>query len=152
MEPNESRALVGIHAYCLMDNHFHMLIEQKSDGGVSKFMQRTGNSYTKYFNIRHERSGRLFQNAYQVKHIDTDAYFEYLQAYIHTNPRELRTVNTWRDLKSYPWSSLNIYLNNNDSFIARDKINSLYSTMNDLEYYIKHHYQHRMLESFKDGE
>jgi putative transposase len=57
--------LVSIVTYCLLPNHFHLILKEETDGGISKFMQKVGNSYTKYFNKKHERSGSLFQGRFK---------------------------------------------------------------------------------------
>lgn len=74
-------------------------------------MQRLGDSYTKYFNTKHERVGHLFGGVFQSVHIDHDEYLNYLSAYIHLNPRELKQ---WRGRETeYPWSSLQDFLEEN---------------------------------------
>ncbi len=89
--------------FCLMSNHFHLILMEKKDGGISKFMQRVADAYTKYFNIRYKRNGHLFGSRFQSRHIDSNEYLNYLSAYIHLNPRELKE---WRGEEvRYPWSS-----------------------------------------------
>lgn len=92
--------LVDIGAYCLMPNHFHLLLKQRQDLGVSKFMQKVLTAYTMYFNTRYERSGRLFSSSFKSKHANEDRYLKYLFAYIHLNP--LKILNSdWRKLRLY---------------------------------------------------
>jgi len=81
--------LVNIGAYCLMSNHFHLLLQSKQEGAVSKFMHRVGISYTMYFNIKNERTGNLFMRPFRSKHISEDRYFKRVAQYIHLNPAEL---------------------------------------------------------------
>jgi putative transposase len=78
--------LVDIGAYCLMPNHFHFLIREKTEGGIQKFMTKLSTGYSMYFNKKNERTGALFESRYKVKHADTDEYLKYLFAYIHLNP------------------------------------------------------------------
>jgi putative transposase len=110
------RRLVAIGAYCLMHNHFHLLLREIQDSGVSRFMQKLMTAYTMYFNIRHERSGTLFQGKFKARHVDSDNYLQFLYAYIHLNPIEMvephwkktGVRNTRRCLKfleSYQFSS-----------------------------------------------
>lgn len=100
-------SLVSIHAFCLMPNHYHLLVEQLIDGGISKFMARIGNSYTKYFNKQRNRSGRLFQNVFDAKHIINDGQYIQTTKYIHKNPNKLlRSNGKYKKLFDYPWSSL----------------------------------------------
>lgn len=103
--------LVELACFCLMPNHFHLILKQADEGGISFFMQRVGDSYTKYFNTKYQRTGHLFGGAFQAVHIDNDEYLAYLSAYIHLNPREFQQ---WRGKETkYPWSSLQDFLEKN---------------------------------------
>jgi len=82
-------ALVDVVAYCLMPNHFHLLVRQKEEGGVSRFMQKLTTGYTMYFNKRYERTGVLFQGVFKSEHAAEDRYLKYLLSYIHLNPIKL---------------------------------------------------------------
>ena len=77
--------LVNIVCYCLNINHFHMILEQIADGGISEFMKRLGGGYTKYFNHRHKRSGVLFQGKFKSRHIDSNEYLLHASAYVNLN-------------------------------------------------------------------
>ncbi len=88
--------LVDICAYVLMPNHFHLLVREKSDGGISRFMQKLTTGYTMYFNTAHERSGALFQGVFKATHASEDCYLKYLISYIHLNPIKL-IEPTWRE-------------------------------------------------------
>lgn len=84
------RPLVKILFYCLMPNHFHLLLKQITEGGISKFMGRLSDSFTKYVNTKHNTSGRLFQSSYQSKLIKNEKTLQYIDAYIQVfNPFEL---------------------------------------------------------------
>ena len=84
------RPLVKILAYCLMPNHFHLLLEEIRENGISKFMSRLSDSFTKYINTKRNESGRLFQGPYQFKIIKDERYFQYVGMYIQVfNPFEL---------------------------------------------------------------
>ena len=112
---SEGKELVGIVCYCLMPNHFHFILHQLEDKGISKFMHKMGTAYTKYFNLKHERSGVLFQGTFQAKHIENEQYLLHLSRYIHLNPLEVPPhsndgFNSKESLKSYKWSSLPFYL------------------------------------------
>ncbi len=76
--------LVEFLCYSLNPNHFHFMIKQVEDGGISEFMKRLG-GYTKYFNERHKRSGVLFQGKFKAKHIPDNTYLLHLSAYINLN-------------------------------------------------------------------
>ncbi len=88
-ETREGAPLVDIVAYCLMPNHFHLLVRELEEGGTSKFMQKLTTGYTMYFNKRYERSGALFEGTYKARHADEDRYLRYLISYIHLNPIKL---------------------------------------------------------------
>ncbi len=81
--------LVDIGAYCLMPNHFHILITEKTEGGISKFMQKLGTAYSMYFNKKYKRTGSLFEGKFKSQHTDTDRHLKYLFSYIHLNPVKL---------------------------------------------------------------
>lgn len=81
--------LVSLGAYCLMPNHFHLLLKQYKDGGISVFMQKLLTAYTMYFNAKYKRTGRLFESSFKSTHANYDEYLKYLFAYIHLNPLKL---------------------------------------------------------------
>ncbi len=77
--------LVEIICYCLNPNHFHFILKQKENNGISEFMKRLGGGYTNYFNHYYKRSGVLFQGKFKSVHIETNAHLLYLSAYINRN-------------------------------------------------------------------
>ena len=81
--------LVDIGVYCLMPNHFHVLIKEKIEGGITKFLMKLLTAYSMYFNKKNSRTGTLFESKFKAKHIDSDEYLKYLFAYIHLNPIKL---------------------------------------------------------------
>lgn len=90
--------------FCLMGNHFHLTVRELKEGGISQYMQRILNAYTKYFNIKYRRTGHLFEGPFKAVHIKNNVQLLHLSAYIHRNPRDTRE---WRGKEeSYPWSSL----------------------------------------------
>jgi putative transposase len=100
-ENERETSLVDIGAYALMPNHFHLLLHENSEGGISKFMQKLMTSYTMYFNGRNERTGPLFAGVFKAQHADTDTYLKYLYAYIHLNPLSIKYPK-WRENKKHP--------------------------------------------------
>ena len=97
--------------FTLMPNHFHLILKEHKKNGISNYMQRVLNSYTKYFNTRHEVIGHLFQGPFKSIHIKDDPQLLYLSAYIHNNVRELKR---WRGKEHlYSWSSYQDCTNNN---------------------------------------
>lgn len=108
---NQSLALkykVKILNYCLMPNHYHFLIQQIGDQGITVFMHNLNTSYTKYFNLNNKRSGRLFEYTFKAKLIDSDELLLHISRYIHLNPL-LNGLAPSLDL--YPWSSYLDYIN-----------------------------------------
>jgi len=102
---------VELVSFCLMPNHFHMLVFEKKAGGISKYMQRTLNSYTKFINTKYHKSGHLFEGPYKSVHVKDNRQLLHLSAYIHRNPVE---ISDWsKRIDKYPWSSLQDYLNIN---------------------------------------
>ncbi len=79
--------LVNFIAFCVNPNHYHFLLEQLVDGGVSMFMKRLGGGYTKYFNEKNKRTGVLFQGKYKATHIDSNEYLLHVSAYVNLNDR-----------------------------------------------------------------
>lgn len=88
--------LVAIGAYCLMPNHFHILVTPLAENGISKFMNKLCTSYSMYFNKKYNRTGALFQGKFKAEHADRDEYLKYLYAYIHLNPVKL-IDSTWKE-------------------------------------------------------
>lgn len=78
-------SLVEVEAYCLLPNHFHLILKQTTEGGISEYMKRVMGGYTSYFNEDNDRTGALFQGTYKRVLIDTDHYFNYLFAYVNEN-------------------------------------------------------------------
>ncbi len=98
-----------IYAYCLMDNHVHIMIKDKQKQ-INKIMQSITISYVFYFNKRHERVGHLFSNRYNSRVVETEYYLLNLQRYIHQNPEKAGIEKTNR----YKWSSYSDYINGSD--------------------------------------
>jgi len=89
LQQDRGETLVDICAYVLMPNHFHLVVREHSEGGISKFMQKLTTAYTMYFNTRQRRSGSLFQGKFKAEHAGEDRYLKYLISYIHLNPIKL---------------------------------------------------------------
>lgn len=83
------KPLVAIGSWCLMDNHPHLVLQEKEEGGTSTFMHKLGTAYTSYFNRRHDRIGNLMVKPFRSKHIDTDGYLHRVVQYVHLNPTEI---------------------------------------------------------------
>lgn len=83
--PTYDQQLVEIICFCLNPNHYHFLLKQVSDNGISKFMHRLGTAYVMYFNQKYKRSGTLFQGKFKAIHVESNEYLLYLSAYINLN-------------------------------------------------------------------
>ncbi|MFA6407953.1 MAG: transposase [Candidatus Paceibacterota bacterium] len=134
--------LVAIGAFCLMPNHFHLLVTPLVEGGVSKYMLKLQTGYSMYFNTKNERSGSLFQGPFRSTHADTDRYLEYLFSYIHLNPAKLKEPewqkkihpgnNLMSFVETYPYSSYSAYLNNSHSITDPTKFPDYFSSKKDV--------------------
>lgn len=122
--------LVRIMADCLKPNHFHLLVEEIQRNGISRFMQKLGTGYTRFFNKKHERVGPLFQGKFKAVEVKSNEQLLYLIAYINAiNPGqelepELKSAAQNPDEilsfieEHYPWSTHLEYLGKRDSIIA----------------------------------
>ncbi|KKU94152.1 MAG: hypothetical protein UY26_C0003G0303 [Candidatus Jorgensenbacteria bacterium GW2011_GWA1_48_13] len=95
-ERKPRKLLVEILAFCLMPNHYHLLIKPKSDDGITKFIKKLNMGYAKYFNERYKRSGALFQGRYKLIPVTEESHFIHLPYYIHLNPLDL-VMPEWRN-------------------------------------------------------
>lgn len=127
--------LVHIHGWCLMGNHYHLLLSEVKEGGLTAFIKKLNIGYAKYFNERYERVGTLFQGRTKKVLIEREAHFLHILHYIHLNPLDfLKGSQDWRELKirdrkkalehlaGYRWSSYNDYCGtkNFPSILTRD--------------------------------
>lgn len=96
---------VDIVSYCLMPNHFHLLIKQLEEGGISKFVGIFQNSFTRYFNKKRNLQGGLFIPQFKAVLVETDEQLLHLSRYIHINPYASAVVNSLEGLLDFPYSS-----------------------------------------------
>jgi putative transposase len=102
---------VELISFCLMPNHFHLVLREVEQGGIARYMQRVLNGYTKYYNAKYETSGHLLQGPYKAVHVANNEQLLHLLAYVHRNPRELPG---WKNREeSYMWSSYQDYTGTN---------------------------------------
>ena len=102
--------LVDILSFCIMPNHFHILLRQKVDGGIQRYSRVLQNGYAKYFNVKTKRFGAVFQAMYKAVQIETEEQLLHVARYIHLNPLTSRVVSSISDLERYPWDSFAGYL------------------------------------------
>lgn len=140
------KLLVRIHAFCLMPNHFHLMLSPLVENGISLFMKKLGMGYAKYFNERYERSGALWQGKYKKVLIKRDGHFMYIPHYVHLNALDLKFPE-WRQgqlqdtgralnfLNSYRWSSHLDYAGSRNfpSVTSRGFLAPLLGTQRDYE-------------------
>lgn len=106
---------VRLHAYVLMSNHFHLMVETPK-ANLSEFMRQFNISYTGYYNRRHRRIGHLYQGRFKAIVVDKDSYLLELSRYVHLNPIRIKAkaqrpeTERIREISHYPWSSLPGYL------------------------------------------
>jgi|SRR3989344_8577722 len=98
----EGEGLVDLLCYCLMRNHFHLLIRENVEGGITAYMKRVLIGYSKYFNVKRERSGSLFIHPFKAVLIDNDDQLLHVSRYIHLNPYVAHITD---NLSQYRWSS-----------------------------------------------
>lgn len=135
------KLLVELLAFCLMPNHYHLLVRQKVNGGIVKFMHKIGTGYTVYFNQKNKRVGSLFQGRFKAAAIRSESHFISIPYYIHLNPLDLiapkwkekpikNLMKSMKFLENYRWSSFPDYLNkkNFPSVTQREYLNDILGT------------------------
>lgn len=120
-----------LHAYCLMTNHFHMLLET-GETDVSKFMKHLAGCYARYFNQKYMYQGHLFEGRYKSILVKDDTYFLQTSRYIHLNPVKAGMVENPED---YPWSSYRTMLRMNSDKITQSSRTHAYFGKNPVVYY-----------------
>lgn len=101
---------VEILAYCLMPNHFHLLLKQLTETGITEYLHQVTTSYTRHFNLKYERVGGLFQGTFKSRRIDSEEQLVYVSKYIHRNPINSNKIYLdWKEALAYRWSSLGDY-------------------------------------------
>lgn len=126
--------LVEIISYCLMPNHFHFLLRQLQDKGISTFLSKISNSYTKYFNTKNDRVGPLLQGAFKACLINKEEYFIHLSRYIHLNPVKAGIVDK---PEFYKWSSYLDYISNTKGLSTPDKVIELFPNKEGYKHFVE---------------
>ena len=124
----ETSSIVEILAFCLMPNHVHFLLKSLTDNGIIQFMSNFQNSYAKYFNTRHERTGTLFQPMFKAVRIESEEQLIHVNRYIHLNPVTAYILKTIETLETYPWSSYPEYLGET-GFTSKDLVLGLFKNI-----------------------
>lgn len=153
------KPLVKILAYCLMPNHFHLLLKEIIKGGISKFMKKLGDALTNYLNLKYQETGRIFQGSYKGKVIKDVKVLQYMDAYIQVfNPFELYPGGIEKSLKefdkafefalNYPFCSLGeSFGKRNLGIIERDILKDMFP---DLKMYKEFSYDALMVRNIRE--
>ncbi|MCM3588875.1 transposase [Mesobacillus maritimus] len=112
-----------LYAYCLMDNHVHLLLEE-SEERISEVIKRISSSYVYWYNLKYERCGHLFQDRFKSENVETIRYFLTVLRYIHQNPLKAGLVSNVFESK---WTSIYDYVNNKADLVDIDKALDLFS-------------------------
>ncbi len=133
---------IELLCYCLIGNHFHLLLYQQEQGNIAKFMQSFLTSYTRYFNKKYKSSGPLLESRYKAALIDADGYLTHISRYIHLNPRY------WQ---RYPYSSLGFYYKSSaPDWLSPQKVTDLFHDQTEYLTFLKDYQAHKdMLEEIK---
>ena len=103
--------MVELVCFILMDNHFHLIVKELKENGISRYMQKVMTGYTKYANVKYNHSGHAFQGRFRSVHISSNEQLLYTSAYIHRNIAEDKK---WKNKEhEYPWSSYQDYVSEN---------------------------------------
>lgn len=130
----KNKKIVEIISYCLMPNHYHFLINQLQDNGISEFISKVSNSYTKYFNTRHNRVGPLLQGQFKAVRIESDEQLLHVSRYIHLNPIVSFLI---KDIKEYFWSSYPAYIGSQvDKICTSELVLSMFKTKQKYEQFV----------------
>lgn len=132
-EVKDKSLLVEIACFCLMPNHFHLLVKQLEEGGITTFISKLSNSYTKYFNTRHKRVGPLFQGSFKAVRIENNEQLMHVSRYIHLNPLIDYLV---KDLRTYSYSSYLEFLDQKIGFCQKESITTQFQQPSDYERFV----------------
>jgi putative transposase len=142
---------LAVGAYVLMSNHFHILVKETQEGGITSFMEKLQTGYSMYFNKKNNRVGPLFQGTFKAEHINRDEHLKYLFAYIHLNPIKIIEPN-WKEggikniplaesfLKKYTGSSYTEYIGGNREeklIISSEEFPEYFSKLHNFKDFLK---------------
>lgn len=135
---------IQLLAFCLMPNHFHLLVFQSDETAMTRLMRSICIAYTMYFNKKYKRVGHLFQDRFKAAIIDNDSYLQHISRYIHLNPESYQ---------DYKWSSLPYYKAKMAAeWIKPDKILEIFDSREEYEIFLNDHKDHKqMLDEIKES-
>lgn len=126
---------VAVLCYSFMPNHFHFLLRQEEDGGITKFLSAFCNSYAKYFNMKYKRVGPLFQGEFKAVRIEDNEQLLHVSRYIHLNPTTAFLIEP-ESLSSYPWTSFPEYVAGKESICETSLVLSQFSKTQKYESFV----------------
>ncbi len=133
-----NNTLVDIMSFVFMPNHFHFLLKQNVDFGVSKFISQLTNSYTRYYNTSHNRTGHLFQGQFKSVEIESEDQLIHVSRYIHLNPYVSRLISK-KTLDSYIYSSYLNYVSTKANFVNCNEILNIVGSKKSYEDFVIGH-------------
>jgi putative transposase len=132
---------VELLAFCLMPNHYHLLIYQYAEDGMTQLLRSVATAYSGYYNKKYNRIGRLFQDAFKASAIDSEPYLEHISRYIHLNPKDWRT---------WEWSSLPYYSGKKTAdWVKHQKVSEIFENEDYLEFVADYESHKDMLDKIK---
>lgn len=129
------RGELELLCYCLMPNHFHLLLYQIEQSAMSRLMRSVMVGYTRYYNKKYATSGSLFESTYKASRVSSDAYLQHISRYIHLNPKQWRT---------YEYSSLAYYeRGNSPEWLQPDRIIELFPSRKGYKEFVQDYEEYK---------
>jgi len=129
--------LIEIIAYCLMPNHYHFILMQAKDEGITNFIRLFANSYSRYFNAKYKRKGGLFENRFKAVRIETNAQLLHLSRYVHLNPYSSYLLRDFKNLIKFPFCSFPEYIGKSKTNICnKELILSQFSNLKEYKNFV----------------
>lgn len=149
---SQNQLIVEIISFCLMPNHFHLLLKQKIENGITIFLANIQNSFTRYYNLKNNRTGPLFCGRFKAVLIETEEELVHVLRYIHLNPYSSFLVKDFNQLLDYPWTSLSEYLSEKENICSKKYILNYfkYNTSKITKFHQDHADYQRKLEVIKN--
>lgn len=133
LQIDPSKKIVEILCFCLMPNHFHFLLKQLKTNGITEFVSKLSNSYTKYYNTKYNRVGPLLQGEFKAVLLEDDEQLLHLSRYIHLNPFVSFLV---KDLNQFKWSSYQEYITNSAGICSKKGVLGFFKSSKDYQQFV----------------
>ena len=131
------RTQIELLTYCLMPNHFHILVYQRDSGAMTRLMRSVMSSYTRYYNLKYESSGPIFESTYKASRVSDDNYLLHISRYIHLNPA---------DWDMYDYSSYQYYRDDNHpEWLQPERILELFKSRDTYMKFVKDYEENKLL-------